>query len=70
MFNERHTELWRKLREKFNAHDGKWPPWSVLAEAAWELGYEDYARAWGFSPPRVQQSRDGRMAATGEPDAR
>ena len=42
-------ELWRKLREKFPdcAHSRKpWPSWIVLAKAARELGYEDFARAW------------------------
>jgi hypothetical protein len=45
----RDDELWRKLRNKFpgagrKGHD--WPDWKVLAAAARELGYEDYAVAW------------------------
>ena len=42
-------ELWRLLRHKFPGcgRPGKpWPSWMVLAKAARELGYEDYARAW------------------------
>lgn len=51
----RDDELWRLLREKFpgcgrNRKD--WPSWVVLAKAARELGFEDYARAWENSAPQ------------------
>jgi len=45
----RDAELWSKLREKFPTAGRKkndWPSWRVLAAAARELGYDDYARAW------------------------
>lgn len=43
----RNDELWQKLRQKFpDSKRGEWPSWEVLAQAARELGYEDYARAW------------------------
>lgn len=43
----RDDDLWAKLSAKFPERKNReWPSWEDLAEAARELGYEDYARAW------------------------
>ena len=43
----RRDQLWDGLRIQFGVKNGKWPDWPALAAAARELGYQDYARAWG-----------------------
>ena len=55
---QRDVELWRKLRERFGG-SGKWPDWKILAQAARELGYEDYARAWGLEPELSTEAARG-----------
>lgn len=44
---QRHAEMWDKLRKHFRyAESRKWPDWATMAEAARELGYDDFAKAW------------------------
>jgi hypothetical protein len=46
---KRREELWSKLKKKFPSAampKGQWPNWDVLAKAARELGYPEYADAW------------------------
>jgi hypothetical protein len=45
---QRRREMWGKLRETLKVEKSIWPAWNVLAEAAHRLGYDDYAKAWGF----------------------
>ena len=47
--HNREAELWAKLRERFPAPTkgpNRWPNWDVLARAAHELGYDDFANEW------------------------
>ena len=48
-YKSRETALWKALREKFKSDHGgaiAWPGWETLADAAQELGYQDFAAAW------------------------
>ena len=47
----RDEELWKQLKPHLGVTDGRWPGWDVLGQAAYELGFHEYARAWGYTPP-------------------